>query len=93
MAAPQTTIFETMSGLCRDLGAINLGQGFPDLPEPGEVIAAAQRALAERSNQYPPMRGLGELRDAVAGYYAADGVSAEEVIITSGATEALASAI
>ena len=93
MAAPQTTIFETMSGLCREFGAINLGQGFPDLPEPGEVIAAAQRALVERSNQYPPMRGLAELRSAVAGYYAADGVSAEEVIVTSGATEALASAI
>ena len=86
----QTTIFEVMSGLCRDLGAINLGQGFPDMEEPQEIIAAAQRALAERSNQYPPMRGLPELRAAVAGLY---GVSAAEVIVTSGATEALASAI
>lgn len=85
-----TTIFEVMSGLCRDLGAINLGQGFPDMAEPPEVIGAAQRALVERSNQYPPMRGLPELRGAVAGMY---GVSADEVIVTSGATEALASAI
>jgi len=92
-AAPQTTIFETMSGLCRDHGAINLGQGFPDLPEPAEVIAAAQRALVEHSNQYPPMRGLADLRGAVAGYYAGDGVTPEEVIVTSGATEALASTI
>ena len=91
----KTTIFETMSGLCRDLGAINLGQGFPDMPEPAEVIAAAQAALAGRSNQYPPMRGLPELRAGVAGYYAAQGlaVAADEVIITSGATEALASTI
>lgn len=93
-AAPaRTTIFETMSGLCRDLGAINLGQGFPDMPEPAEVIGAAQRALAGHSNQYPPMRGLADLRAGVAGYYAADGVLPEEVIVTSGATEALASTI
>ncbi|WDF71146.1 aminotransferase class I/II-fold pyridoxal phosphate-dependent enzyme [Novosphingobium sp. KACC 22771] len=86
----QTTIFEVMSGLCREFDAINLGQGFPDMEEPPEIIGAAQRALAERSNQYPPMRGLPELRGAVAGLY---GVSAAEVIVTSGATEALASAI
>lgn len=85
-----TTIFEVMSGLCREFDAINLGQGFPDMEEPTEVIGAAQRALAEHGNQYPPMRGLPALREAVAGLY---GVAAEEVIVTSGATEALASAI
>ncbi len=85
-----TTIFETMSALCRETGAINLGQGFPEMEEPFELIAAAQRALAERSNQYPPMRGLAELRAGVADLY---GVTPEEVIITSGATEALASSI
>lgn len=85
-----TTIFETMSALCRETGAINLGQGFPDFEEPGELIAAAQRALAAHPNQYPPMRGLPALREAVAGLY---GVEAGEVIITSGATEALASTI
>ncbi len=85
-----TTIFETMSALCRETGAINLGQGFPEMEEPFELIAAAQRALAERSNQYPPMRGLAELRAGVADLY---GVGADEVIVTSGATEALASSI
>ena len=67
-----TTIFEIMSGLARELGAINLGQGFPELEEPPELIAAAQRALADRSNQYPPMRGLPELREAIAAYYRAE---------------------
>ncbi|MDE1915520.1 MAG: aminotransferase [Sphingomonadales bacterium] len=91
-----TTIFEQMSALCRDTGAINLGQGFPDLPEPTELIRAARGALLVQSNQYPPMRGLPELRNAVAAYYRQmQGVSInpEEVIVTSGATEALAASI
>jgi len=93
---PSTTIFERMSALARATGAINLGQGFPDLPEPAELLEAARRALVEKSNQYPPMRGLPELRRAVAGYYAREQdlvVREEEVIVTSGATEALAAAI
>jgi aspartate/methionine/tyrosine aminotransferase len=69
-APASTTIFERMSGLARELGAINLGQGFPEWEEPRELVEAAQRALAERSNQYPPMRGLPELRGAIAAYYA-----------------------
>jgi aspartate/methionine/tyrosine aminotransferase len=96
MSAPTTTIFEHMSGLARELGAINLGQGFPELPEPPELIAAAQRALAGRSNQYPPMRGLPELRSAVAAYYARTQgleLSADNVIVTSGGTEALAASL
>ncbi|MEO6386714.1 MAG: aminotransferase [Croceibacterium sp.] len=95
-AQPSTTIFERMSALARELGAINLGQGFPDLPEPPELLAAAQRALVDHPNQYPPMRGLAELRRAVAGYYAREqglAVREDEVIVTSGATEALAAAI
>ena len=64
-AAMGTTIFEHMSGLARQLGAINLGQGFPDEQGPPEVIAAAARALTEKSNQYPPGAGLPELRDAM----------------------------
>lgn len=95
-AGMATTIFEKMSGLARDLGAINLGQGFPDDQGPPELIAAAARALAERSNQYPPMAGVPELRDAVAGFYARrQGLSLkrDEVIVTSGATEAIAAAI
>ena len=96
MAAASTTIFDRTSALARELGAINLGQGFPDLPEPAELLEAARRALVERSNQYPPMRGLAELRRAVAAYYAQEqglAVAEEEVIVTTGATEALAAAI
>ena len=91
-----TTIFERMSGLARELGAINLGQGFPEMDEPAELVAAAQRALAERSNQYPPMRGLPELRDAIAGYYAREqGLTVDPggIVVTSGATEALAASL
>jgi aspartate/methionine/tyrosine aminotransferase len=96
MSYPSTSIFERTSALARELGAINLGQGFPDLPEPGELLEAARRALVEKSNQYPPMRGLPELRRAVCDYYRQEQglqVREEEVIVTSGATEALAAAI
>jgi N-succinyldiaminopimelate aminotransferase len=91
-----TTIFERMSGLARQHGAINLGQGFPDDQGPLPVREAAARALIEGSNQYPPMRGLPELRAAVAGHYARRQdlrLDPEtEIIVTSGATEALAAA-
>jgi len=92
----ETTIFEHMSGLARQLGAINLGQGFPDEPGPPELIAAAARALAEKSNQYPPGAGLPELRAAVAAFYRRRQgleIAPEDVIVTSGATEAIAAAI
>ncbi|HWK35175.1 aminotransferase [Sphingomonas sp.] len=95
-AALGTTIFEAMSARARASGAINLGQGFPDGPGPAPVLRAAAEALTARSNQYPPMAGIPELRLAVADHYrAAQGLdlSAEEVIVTSGATEALAAAI
>lgn len=91
-----TTIFERMSGLARELGAINLGQGFPEWDEPRELVEAAQRALADRSNQYPPMRGLGQLRGAIAAYYAREQdltLAEDQIVVTSGATEALAAAI
>lgn len=96
LPAGTTTIFEVMSRLSVELGATNLGQGFPDMTEPGELIAAAQRALAERSNQYPPMRGLPELRRAIAAYYQREQglvVAEDEIVVTSGATEALAVSI
>ncbi len=96
-AAPQkTTIFTRMSALADELGAINLGQGFPDLPEPPELLDAARRALVDHPNQYPPMRGLPQLRSAIADWYAREqglDVSPEEVVVTSGATEALAASI
>jgi aspartate/methionine/tyrosine aminotransferase len=87
------TIFERMSRLAQEKGAINLGQGFPDLPEPLELIEAASRALRQKSNQYPPMRGLPTLRSAIASYYARDqhiDLGDDEIVVTSGATEALA---
>ena len=93
---PPTTVFERMSALARELGAINLGQGFPEMEEPRELIAAAQRALGERSNQYPPMRGLADLRGAIADYYRREQgleLSAEHIVVTSGGTEALAASL
>lgn len=95
-AAMEPTIFEHMSGLARAHGAINLGQGFPDEPPHPDMIAVAARALAEQSNQYPPAFGLPELRDAICAFYARRQgltLSREQVIVTSGATEALAAAI
>jgi N-succinyldiaminopimelate aminotransferase len=90
------TIFDHMSGLARELGAINLGQGFPDGNGPPDVLAAAARALVERSNQYPPSLGLPELRDAVCRFYLRSqglALAREQVVVTSGATEAIACAV
>jgi len=92
-AALGTTIFETMSARARANGAINLGQGFPDGEGCGPVIRVAAAALTTRSNQYPPMAGLPELRQAIAAHYARHqqlDLAPEEVIVTSGATEAIA---
>ncbi len=95
-AALPTTIFETMSALARETGAVNLGKGFPEEDGPLALREIAARALIEGPNQYPPMRGLPSLREAVAAHYAAhQGVALDwthEVTITSGATEALAAA-
>lgn len=93
---PGTTIFEHMSGLARAHGAVNLGQGFPDFGWPEQVLAAAADAITQGNNQYPPMRGLPELRAAVAAFYGRRQglvVAPEQIIITSGATEALAASI
>lgn len=92
-----TTIFEVMSQLAREHEAINLGQGFPDVDGPEDVRRAAADALLSRSNQYPPMAGLPELRQAVAEsnrrFYNLDVDWRREVLVTSGATEALSDAI
>jgi len=96
IAALGTTIFEAMSARARAPGTINLGQGFPDSKGPPELLEAAARAMLERSSQYPPMRGLPELRGAVADYYAANQgltLADEEIVITSGATEAIAATL
>ncbi len=92
-----TTIFEVMSGLARETGAINLGQGFPEDAGPDDVRRKAAEALVDGYNQYPPMLGLPELRQAVAGHYKRfQGLDLDwqrEVMVTSGGTEALAGAI
>jgi N-succinyldiaminopimelate aminotransferase len=91
-----TSIFETMSRLAAELGAINLGQGFPEGLEPREVIEAAADALLKGPHQYPPMMGIPALRQAVAGnakrFLDLDVDWEKEVLVTSGATEALADA-
>lgn len=92
-----TTVFEVMSRLAREHDAINLGQGFPDDPGPEDVRRKAAEAVLSGWNQYPPMMGTPELRAAVAQHYAHwQGVALDpeaEVMITSGATEALTGAI
>jgi aspartate/methionine/tyrosine aminotransferase len=95
-AALPTSIFEAMSMAARARGAVNLGQGFPDFGWPDDVIARAAEALTKGSNQYPPMRGLPELRAAVAAHYRRHQgfeLDPAQVIVTSGATEALASSL
>jgi aspartate/methionine/tyrosine aminotransferase len=91
-----TTIFEEMSGLARQTGAINLGQGFPDDAGPMALRRKAGEALITGTNQYPPMRGLPALRQAVAAHYnRTQGLDLDwenEIVVTSGATEALAAA-
>ena len=92
-----TTVFEVMSRLARETGAVNLGQGFPDDPGPEDVRRKAAEAVVGGWNQYPPMMGLPELRAAVAAHYrhwqGLDLDPETEVMVTSGATEALAGAL
>ncbi len=87
------TIFEVMSRLAIEHNAINLGQGFPDVDGPADVKEMAARELTTGLNQYPPMMGVPELRQAVAAaskrFYDLDIDWNTEVLVTSGATEAL----
>jgi N-succinyldiaminopimelate aminotransferase len=96
LAAQPPTIFDVMSTLAREMGAINLGQGFPDQDGAADVRAFAAESLMRDSNQYPPSPGLPELRQAVAGHYRRfqnlDLDPMREVVVTSGATEALMAA-
>ncbi|EGX58591.1 aminotransferase [Streptomyces zinciresistens K42] len=93
-----TTIFAEMSALALRTGAINLGQGFPDTDGPEEVREAAVRALRDgRGNQYPPGPGVPELRAAIAAHqlrrYGLSFDPDTEVLVTAGATEAIAAAL
>jgi len=92
-AACGSTIFETMSRLAQQHGAVNLGQGFPEGLEPAPLIARLAEADRSGPHQYPSMMGTPTLREAVAAHerrHYATGVAAGEVMVTSGATEALA---
>lgn len=92
-----TTIFETMSRLAIAHNAINLGQGFPDGNGPDDVRRIAIEALDDRPNQYPPMMGIPELRQAVAAhdraFYGLEYDWQSEILVGSGATELLADCI
>ena len=90
------SVFERMSLAAARFGAVNLGQGFPDFGWPDEILDAAARALTQASNQYPPSRGLMALREAVADHYKrhfGQELGAENICVTSGATEALSASI
>ena len=93
-----TTIFAEMSALAVATGSVNLGQGFPDTDGPYEIAQAAAAAiLGGRGNQYPPGPGIPELRQAIAGHqrrwYGLDFDPDTEVLVTAGATEAVAAAL
>src|SRR6202453_2590521 len=89
-----TTIFTEMTVLAQRTGAINLGQGFPDEDGPSEAIEAAVAALRGGHNQYAPLPGVPPLREAILAhqhhYY---GLEPEDLLVTFGATEAIASAL
>ncbi len=91
--APATSVFEVVSRRARATGAVNLGQGFPDGNGPKHVRKAIARAALDGPQQYPPMIGLPELREQVAARGPVRLDPDAEVTVTSGATEALASAI
>jgi N-succinyldiaminopimelate aminotransferase len=92
-----TTIFAEMSALAARTGAVNLGQGFPDTDGPAEMLAAAVSAIHGGLNQYPPGPGIIELRQAIAAhqrhFWGLDYDPVAEVLVTAGATEAIAAAI
>ena len=92
-----TTVFEVMSRLAMEHDAINLGQGFPDGRGPEDVLQAAADAVVSGWNQYPPMLGIPQLRQAVAEhgrrFYGLEVEWQREVMVTSGATEALAACL
>ncbi|GAA0534253.1 pyridoxal phosphate-dependent aminotransferase [Paractinoplanes ferrugineus] len=97
MRAFGTTIFTEMSALAVRSGSINLGQGFPDTDGPPEMLAAAAAALRDGANQYPPLPGIPALRNLIAAheqrFWGLTRDPDTEVVVTAGATEAIAAAI
>ncbi|ARG57687.1 pyridoxal phosphate-dependent aminotransferase [Mycobacterium kansasii] len=92
-----TTVFAEMSALAARVGAVNLGQGFPDEDGPPAMLRAAQEAIAAGVNQYPPGIGIAELRQAIAAQrrrlFGIDYDPDTEVLVTVGATEAIAASV
>ena len=92
-----TTVFAEMSALAARIGAVNLGQGFPDEDGPPEMLRAAQDAIAAGMNQYPPGLGIAPLRQAIAAqrrrHFGIEYDPDSEVLVTVGATEAIAGAV
>ena len=92
-----TTVFAEMSALAARIGAVNLGQGFPDEDGPPGMLKAAQDAIAEGVNQYPPGMGIAPLRQAIAAqrkrHFGIEYDPDTEVLVTVGATEAIAAAV
>ncbi|MFV0459050.1 MAG: pyridoxal phosphate-dependent aminotransferase [Actinomycetales bacterium] len=92
-----TTIFAEMSALATRTGSVNLGQGFPDYAGPSVVLDAAIEAIRSGANQYPPGRGIPALRQAIADHqrhwYGLDIDPDTEVLVTVGATEAIAACV
>lgn len=94
LAGLGTTIFTEMTALAVRTGAINLGQGFPDTDGPAAVIEAAVDALRGGENQYAPLPGVPALREAIFEHQRQwYGLEPEDVLVTFGATEAIASAV
>ena len=92
-----TTVFAEMSALAARIGAVNLGQGFPDEDGPPAMLKAAQEAIADGANQYPPGMGIAPLRHAIAAqrkrHFGIEYDPDTEVLVTVGATEAIAAAV
>jgi N-succinyldiaminopimelate aminotransferase len=92
-----TTIFAEMSALAAQAHAVNLGQGFPDFDGPDSMLDAAVAAVRGGHNQYPPARGIRELRTAIAAhqrrFWGLDHDPDQEILVTAGATEAIAAAV
>jgi N-succinyldiaminopimelate aminotransferase len=92
-----TSIFTEISALAVRTGAINLGQGFPDVSGPDSLIEAAATAMRQGLNQYPPAPGVPALREAIAAHqkrcYGLDVDTGSGVVVTAGASEALAAAL
>jgi N-succinyldiaminopimelate aminotransferase len=92
-----TTVFAEVSALAARIGAVNLGQGFPDVDGPPALLLAAQDAIAAGANQYPPGIGIAPLRQAIAAqrlrHFGIEYDPDAEVLVTVGATEAIAGAV